>query len=150
MAACPGPLPIIRRARETDHDELLALIEQFYVLDGHDYDPVRIDRGLLPLLRDDTYGQVWILGEQPIGYAVVTWSWSLESGGRDCLLDEIYVAQQGSGLGSHLLAEVMNQAREAGAVAMFLETEAPNHRARRFYGKLGFRNEDSTWLSCEL
>ncbi|MCW1959924.1 MAG: GNAT family N-acetyltransferase [Mycobacterium sp.] len=143
-------MPPVRRAGEHDHHELLALIEQFYGIDGHDFDPARIDRGLLPLLRDDTHGQVWILGNPPIGYAIVTWSWSLESGGRDCILDELYVASRGDGLGTHLMTEVINHARRAGAAAMFLETEAPNERARHFYEKLGFEHEDSTWFSRDL
>lgn len=140
----------VSRADESDHHDLLALIEEFYRVDSHDFDPARIDRGLLPLLRDDTHGQVWILGDHPIGYAIVTWSWSLESGGKDCILDEIYVAERGSGLGSHLFTEVIDHARHAGAAAMFLETEAPNERARHFYQRLGFQTEDSTWLSRDL
>ena len=99
------------------------------------------------LLDDDTYGQVWLLGEHPIGYAIITWSWSLESGGKDCILDEIYVAQQGNGLGAHLLTEVITHARSAGAAAIFLETESANDRARRFYQRHGFEIENSTWLS---
>ena len=60
-------MPPVRRADESDHHDLLALIEEFYRVDSHDFDPARIDRGLLPLLRDDTHGQVWILGDHPIG-----------------------------------------------------------------------------------
>ncbi|MGI9162240.1 MAG: GNAT family N-acetyltransferase [Mycobacterium sp.] len=143
-------MPPVRRACERDHHELLALIEQFYGVDGHDFDSARVNRGLLPLLRDDTHGQVWILGEEPIGYAIITWSWSLESGGRDCILDELYVTSRGSGLGTRLMTEVINHARSAGAAAMFLETEAPNQRARNFYEQIGFQTEDSTWLSLDL
>lgn len=142
--------PVVRRADERDHHALLELIEQFNRIDGHDFDRDRIDRALVPLLRDDAYGQVWILGDDPIGYAVITWGWSLESGGRECLLDEIYVAQRARGLGSLLLSAVIDHARAAGATAMFLETEAPNDRARRFYEQLGFHTEDSTWLSRDL
>jgi ribosomal protein S18 acetylase RimI-like enzyme len=143
-------MPPVRRADGRDHHDLLELIDQFCTIDGHEFDVARIDRGLLPLLRDDTHGQVWILGDQPIGYAVVTWSWSLENGGRDCILDELYVASRGSGLGTHLLTEVIKHARAAGAAAMFIETEAPNDRARSFYKKLGFQVEESTWLSRDL
>ena len=91
-----------------------------------------------------------VIGEPPIGYAIVTWSWSLESGGRDCILDELYVTSRGGGLGTRLMTEVINHARRAGAAAMFLETEAPNRRARHFYEQLGFQNEDSSWLSRDL
>ena len=33
---------------------------------------------------------------------------------------------------------------------MFLETEAPNERARRFYQRHDFTTEDSIWLSRDL
>ena len=150
MDSSAEPLPGVRRASERDYPELIGLIEQFYCLDGHEFDTARINRALLPLLHDDTHGQVWILGERPVGYAIVTWSWSLESGGRDCILDELYVSTQGNGLGTHLLTEAIDHARDAGAAAMFLETEAPNERARRFYRRCGFQVEDSTWLSRDL
>lgn len=32
-----------------------------------------------------------MIGEPPLGYAIVTWGYSLESGGREALLDEIYL-----------------------------------------------------------
>ena len=150
MASHTEQLPEVRRAGEQDYPGLIDLIRQFCLADGHEFDAARIDRALLPLLRDDTHGQVWILGDDPVGYAIVTWSWSLESGGRDCILDEIYVASQGHGLGTHLVQAALDHARGAGAAAMFLETEAPNERARRFYQRLGFQVEDSTWLSRAL
>ena len=84
------------------------------------------------------------------GYAVVTWSYSLESGGHDCILDEIYVERRSSGTGSRLLAAAMEGAVEAGARAVFLETEAHNQRVRSFYVRHGFRVEDSVWMSRSL
>ena len=150
MASDTELLPRVRRADEQDYPALIDLIRQFYRLDGHEFDSERINRALLPLLHDDSHGQVWVIGARPVGYAIVTWSWSLESGGKDCILDELYVASQGSGLGTHLMTEVINHARHAGAAAMFLETEAPNERARHFYQQLGFHTEDSTWLSRDL
>lgn len=127
------------------------MIRAFYTVDGHPYDAATVDRALGPLLADDSHGQVWVLddGGVLIGYAVVTWSWSLESGGRD-MLDEIYVDRRGGGLGARLLAAVMAAARDAGAASMFLETEAANDGARRFYARHGFAAEDSIWMGSAL
>ena len=80
----------------------------------------------------------------------VTWSYSLESGGRDCILDEIYVASRSAGLGTGLLAAAMEGARLCGARAAFLETEAHNDRVRGFYIRNGFEIEDSVWMSRTL
>ena len=135
-----------------DLDGLWSLVRAFYEIDHHDVDPARIERGLKPLLVDDTYGQVWVVDAAGdlVGYAVVTWSWSLESGGRDSILDEIYVETRSAGTGSRLLSAALAGARQAGARAVFLETEAHNERVRSFYQRHGFAVEDSVWMSRSL
>jgi len=104
------------------------------------------------LLADDSFGEVWVAaGEDGIeGYAVITWGYSIESGGRDGLLDEMYMREPGSGTGTVLLDGVIARARERGLTSMFLETEMMNTAARRFYSRHGFTVEDSVWMSLEL
>jgi len=141
---------IIVRAALEDEAALLPLIREFYEVDRHEFEPERVLAALRPLLVDDRHGQVWLIrgtGGDIAGYAVVTWGWSLESGGRECLLDEIYVRTPGTGLGGKALAAIVEAAAKAGASAMFLETEAHNERARAFYRRGGFRAEDSIWMS---
>ncbi|MFG2875561.1 GNAT family N-acetyltransferase [Streptomyces sp. NPDC048337] len=142
----------IRRARSGDLEALLPLVRAFCTADGHPNDESRITRGLRPLLVDDSLGQVWLAEDEgvPVGYAVVTWGWSLEAGGREGLLDEIFVRVQGKGWGTSLLAHATERARAAGCTTMFLETEAHNSRARGFYARHGFAQEDSVWMSAKL
>jgi len=45
---------------------------------------------------------------------------------------------------------VLAGAREAGARAVFLETEAHNERVRSFYQRHGVAVEDSVWMSRSL
>ncbi|GAA0736313.1 GNAT family N-acetyltransferase [Dactylosporangium roseum] len=132
---------------------LLELVREFCAADRHEFDEARIGRALGPLLAEDTHGQVWLAVDDSgaaAGYAVVTWGWSLESGGREALLDEIYVRDRGHGVGAVLLRHAMRAAAEAGASAMFLETEAHNTRVRGFYARHGFAEEDSVWMSGPL
>ncbi|WP_432968689.1 GNAT family N-acetyltransferase [Dactylosporangium sp. CA-233914] len=86
------------------------------------------------------------VGVAVCGYAVLTWGWSLESGGREALLDEIYVRERGRGAGSLLLQQVIAAAGRAGAFMIFLETEAHNERVRGFYARHGFAVENSVWM----
>ena len=72
------------------------------------------------------------------------------AGGRDALLDELYVRHRDQGAGSRLLAVALEGARAAGATRIFLETEAPNDSVRRFYRRHGFVDEDSVWLQRPL
>lgn len=145
-------MPTVRRAVTTDLEAVLTLVSAFCVADQHEFDETRVRRALVPLLHDDEHGQVWVLdtGHALAGYAVVTWGWSLESGGRESLLDEIFVSDQGSGLGALLMKAVLAGARSAGAQTMFLETETHNERVRRFYDRHGFTADDSVWMSTLL
>ncbi|MEU5692754.1 GNAT family N-acetyltransferase [Actinosynnema sp. NPDC020468] len=138
---------MIRRAVPADLSALLPLVREFYEVDRHHYDEAVVTAALEPLLADDRYGQVWLFDT---GYAVLTWGYSLESGGRDALLDEFFVQGRGRGTGAVVIAELVAAARAAGARKLFLETEEPNDAARRFYRRHGFTDEHSTWLSQEL
>ena len=86
----------------------------------------------------------------PDGYGVITWGYSLESGGREALLDELYVRHRGAGVGTAALPAMIEAARAAGASRVFLETEAHNTRVRTFYAHLGFQTEESVWMCKDL
>jgi len=136
----------------TDLDALVNLMQRFNEEDRHPYDELRVRRALEPLLVDNTYGQVWVV-EGPgglIGYCAVTWSYSLESGGRECIVDEIYVTTKSAGIGTELLTAGINAAREEGVRVAFLETETHNARARDFYVRHDFEIEDSIWMRRSL
>jgi GNAT superfamily N-acetyltransferase len=127
----------------------VALVDRFYGIDHHPFDESRVRSALGPLLVDDRTGLVWLIevDEGTAGYAVVTWGHSLESGGRDALLDELFVADPGHGVGHAAMAEILTACTRHGARRVFLETERPNQRARRFYARLGFETDDSIWMS---
>lgn len=140
----------LTRATVADLPALLVLIKEFCAIDGHVFDEQRIGESLPALLSSDTHGVVWKIGDPVDGYAVITWGYSLESGGREALVDEIYVRSRGNGLGSAALAAILEDCRQRGCKVMFLETEARNARVRRFYARAGFRADDSIWMSRSL
>lgn len=171
--------PLLRRARPDDIEALLGLVAGYCAADGHGFDAERVRAALGPLLVDDTHGQVWVhLADTPDdtsadagaaigadagaatgadagagvldGYVVVTWSWSLESGGAECLIDELFVHHRRRGHGRALVEQAIAAARERGCRVVFLETEAHNEGARTFYAALGFDREASVWLSRPL
>ncbi|NDH77156.1 MAG: GNAT family N-acetyltransferase, partial [Actinobacteria bacterium] len=85
-----------------------------------------------------------------VAYAVICWSWSVEIGGPEACLDEIYVTRRGGGVGSALIDAVRELCLERGMRRIFLETEAPNDAARRLYARHGFTAEDSIWMAALL
>jgi len=135
------------RATRGDLGALLALIREFYAVDNHVFDLARLQAALPPLLESDDRGVVWTLGTPAEGYAVVTWGYSLESGGREALIDEIYVRRRGAGLGGRLLSFILDDCRRRGICRIFLETESHNARVRSLYRRAGFTEDDSIWMS---
>lgn len=142
----------IRRATTSDLDAVLELVEEYCAADGHTYHEAIAVAGVEPLLRDDRHGTIWLAldDEQAEGYAAVTWGWSLEVGGLDVVLDEIYVRHRGDGTGSRLIEMLELDCRQRDVKRIFLETEGPNDSARRLYGRHGYRTDTSIWMSKRL
>ena len=122
------------------------------MLDGHVFEAGRVKPALVPLLASDELGVVHLVEEEgwALGYAIVTWGYSLESGGRDALIDEIYIRDRGSGVGTFLLAAILEDLKARNIPRLTLETEKANEAARRFYSRHGFVAEDSVWMSLDL
>ena len=136
----------IRRATSDDLDRLVELHAEFCALDAHPFSPARARAAFGPLLPDDHHGVVWI-ADRPAGYAVLTWGWSIEAGGAEAVLDEIYVSARGAGVGSALIEHVVADAERRCLARVFLETELHNERVRGFYARHGFDADDSVWMS---
>ena len=143
---------MIRLATPDDFEPVTALVAEFCEIDGHEFDADRVEGALRSLLESDAYGVVWLVvdGERPTGYAVVTWGYAIESGGRDALLDEIYVRDRDRGQGSALLDALLEDCRRRGLSQIFLETEPHNERVRGFYTRHGFVVDPSVWMSRPL
>ena len=142
----------IQRATNDDLPELLELGAEYAAADGHTFDAATAERGFAGLLDDDRHGVVWVLtvDGRADGYAVVTWGWSIEIGGLDVVLDELYIRTQRRGLGGLLLEHLEADCRERGVRRIFLETERPNTGARRLYERHGYTADDSIWMAKEL
>ena len=144
-------MTIVRRAVPGDLDELIDLAAAYCAADGHDFDETTVRDGFGPLLAGDEHGAVWVASEDqrgPLtGYVVVTWNWSIEIGGREAVLDEVYVREQGQGTGTALVRAAEADCRAHGMRRIFLETERPNEAARNLYTRLGYTADDSIWMS---
>ena len=140
---------VLQRARMEHLPLMLMLVSEFCVTDQHTFDPDRVTRALVPLLEDDAHGVVY-LADNEQGYVVITWGYSLESGGREALIDEIYLRRRGEGRGGKVMDALFVEMAARGVVKMFLETETHNHRARRFYARQGFDEDDSIWMSRQI
>ncbi len=118
----------IRRAVRADLDVLVDLHRQFCKIDHHPFDDGRARAGFAGLLDDDAHGVVWIV-DDPSAYAVLTWGWSIEAGGAEAVLDEIFVTERSAGIGSRLIEHVIADAATA-RVGAHLPRDRGSERAR--------------------
>jgi len=103
------------------------------------------------LIAEPRLGRIFVAeaGGRIIGVAAMSWSFSLEHGGRAAWLDELYVVPEhrGGGIGTMLLEAVRAAARAGGALAMDLEVEAGHERASSLYERHGFsRHQRQRWF----
>jgi GNAT superfamily N-acetyltransferase len=95
----------------SDIETLFVFIQEYYEYDRHPLNTARIRTALENLIRHPDWGQVWLIyrNKEPIGYVVLTLGYSLEAGGREALVDEIYIREgdRGQGIGRALLHESM-------------------------------------------
>ena len=127
-----------RRAAAEDLPALLDLQQRFYEGEGYPYDREKMERGRRELIADRSLGRLFVTDG---AYLVVTFGFSLEFGGRDAFVDELYVADdsRGRGLGTAALQLAEEACREAGIHALHLEVEHVNARARALYERSGYK-----------
>jgi len=108
------------------------------------------EKALANLIGRPDLGGVWLIGAAggPVGYLVLTWGYSLEFGGRDAFLDELYLeaAWRGQGLGRQAMRFAEEACRANGVLALHLEVERENVKAQAFYDKTGFENRAHYFL----
>jgi ribosomal protein S18 acetylase RimI-like enzyme len=135
-----------RIAVASDGDALVALMRAFYAHESIPFDEAVARRAMDALLRDPTLGRVWIVqdGARPAGYVALTLGWSLEYGGRDAFLDELFLdpSLRGRGLGDRAVEVALAACAELGVRALHLEVERANARAQALYRKRGFADHD--------
>jgi ribosomal protein S18 acetylase RimI-like enzyme len=145
---------MIRQAVPDDLEALLSLLTGFSEEAGTNFGREHLLAGLEPLLSNQDLGLVFVaeLDIVLVGYAVIGWGWGIESGGKEALIDEVFVLKnhRNQGIGAKMLSEVMTQLGRHNTKAVFLETEAQNPNSRKLYQHLGFETEDSVWMRKAL
>jgi len=109
-------------------ESLLDLMERFYAEERYPFDRDEARAALEPFLGDPTLGRAWLFrdGGAAVGYFVFTLGWSLEYGGRDAFVDELFVSlsHRGRGLGRRALEVIEEACRE-------LRSSSPPPRSRK-------------------
>ncbi|NRB04637.1 MAG: GNAT family N-acetyltransferase [Rhodobacteraceae bacterium] len=138
-----------------DHaDALLPLIASFHEEAGFDLSDDHRANALQPLLDGVPHGVAYLIGpaRAPIGYAIISFGWSMELGGMDGFLDELYIRPgvRGRGIATEVLRSLPKALASAGMKAMHLEVDTQNDKARALYERCGFRMRDGYHLMTRV
>lgn len=110
---------------------------------------------IAPLLDGSPYGAVYMIGpaRAPIGYIAVCFGWSIEFGGLDAIVDELYVRPgvRGRGIATEALIALPKALSAAGLRAVHLEVDRENTAAVKLYQRAGFQpREKYMFMSRQL
>lgn len=129
-------------ATPDDLHRLEPMVAAYHAVEGIGSTSDHRRAALTPLLEGSPHGAVYLIGPRraPVGYIAVTFGWSIELGGMDGFIDEIFIRDgvRGRGMGSEVLSALLPRLADAGVKAMHLEVAHTKTRARAFYERHGF------------
>ena len=141
-------------AKPEDIDRILPLIAAFHAEAGIGQTDAGRRAAAAPLLDGSPHGAIYIAGpvRAPIGYAAISFGWSLEFGGLDAILDEIYIRPgvRGRGIGSDILLALPRALAGAGLRALHLEVARGDDKARAFYERMHFAPREGYILMSRI
>lgn len=151
LRSVPPVTTDIREARTHDADTLLAFMRWFNESQGYPFDEESARQTVLELLGSASLGRIWLIvaDGSSVGYLVLTFGYSLEYGGRDAFVDELFVepSARGRGLARDALSFALSEASRLGVHAVHLEVERNNSSAHALYESLGFVGNDRQLLT---
>ncbi|KIN72826.1 GNAT family N-acetyltransferase [Sulfitobacter guttiformis] len=136
-------------------EKILPLVASYHLEAGIDSTDASRMTGIAPLLDGIPQGCAYLIGppRAPIGYIVITFGWSVEFGGLDAIIDELYVRPgvRGRGIGSEALIALPRALASGGLRAIHLEVDRSNEQALKLYQRAGFTpRNNSVSLSKRL
>ena len=140
----------LQRAELAEVPLLLELMQSYYAFEGINYVEDTATQALTELISSDQLGRAWLihLEGKDVGYIVLTFGYSLEMGGRDAFIDELFLIEtvRGKGIGKRIIKLIQAEARRLGIHALHLEVGRENERAQRVYGAAGFQARRNFFL----
>lgn len=145
--------PTVRRAERRDVERLVPLMLQYVVGFYRQPQPPDDDlRGLIEVCLRGTEGTQFVAedGDGLVGFATLFFSWNTLRAARVAIMHDLYVVEpaRGSGVAEELFRACAGESARRGCVEMDWETAPDNHRAQRFYDRMG--SERGEWVTFSV
>jgi ribosomal protein S18 acetylase RimI-like enzyme len=143
----------VRRSHERDVPQLSRLMLDYIV--GFYRQPRPADQDLHRLIGVLLQGEegVQFVADRDgelLGFATVYFTWGTLIAAREAVMYDLYVAEaaRGTGMAGDLFRACVEESHRRGAPEMVWETAPDNHRAQRFYEKMGSRR--GPWVTYSI
>src|SRR5262245_12098101 len=134
----------VRSATPSDSETVTELLMAQFREHNIDMPPEAARSAVEGLLADQTRGFILIAVQAAtaVGVACVSFTWTLEHGGKSAWLDELFVVpeQRNDGIGKEMIDAVIDKARATSCAAVDLEVDSSHSRAENLYGCAGFKS----------
>ena len=143
----------LKLASFTDIETILKLMPIYYEFDHLEFNEHNARNTLQEFLSTSEFGRLWLFHDEstnePIGYMILTFSYSFEYGGREAFVDELFVLEshRGKGIGSKAIRLAQHECKALGMKAIRLEVTKTNLSVLNLYQKLGFKDLGRSLLS---
>ncbi|WP_343503933.1 GNAT family N-acetyltransferase [Alloyangia pacifica] len=141
-------------AGSDDLERLLPMVASFQAERGTEPDEARLTAALTPLLEGAPQGAAWLIGPRkaPVGYVVVSFGWSVESGGMTGTIDQLYIrpAVRSRGMGSEALFQLTQALRQGGITALQMEVDREDEHLQRFCRRARLQDRGAALMRCAL
>jgi len=132
-----------RKATLDDIPALVDMMQEFYAEADYSLDRQWAAASFSALLRDDSLGVVWIIADdsEPAGYVVLTVRFSMEYGGLDAFIDDLFIRPEWRrrGLGRAALRALFDECKRRQVLAVHVEVGHDNVAAKALYYSYGLK-----------
>lgn len=148
MSHNPQAPILIDPATPTDREQIIRLLAAQLAEHDIDLPTENLAHAVHGFFEEPRRGRLLVARQNAeiVGVAVLSYTWTLEHGGKSCWLDELYVLPEfrASGIGTLLLRKAFEITRADGCIAMDLEVESSHARAANLYQREGFQAHTRT------
>jgi ribosomal protein S18 acetylase RimI-like enzyme len=135
-----------RRANAEHIPALVEMMHEFYAEAHYPLDRVWATSSFAALLENENYGAVFIVFHKdvPAGYAVLSVRFSMEYGGLEGFIDDLFVRAEHrrSGLGRAVLDALFAECKQRNVVGIQVEVGSDNEAAKALYNRFGLQSRD--------